>query len=160
MSQSFVSKRIENDPDPSLEDLLIVGWQETIALPEFGIDRLVAKIDSGASMSSLHAECIERIQRRRQTWIRFRTQTDLQGDCTSLRCEARWVNDRLIRSSNGQTELRPVIETMIYLGGFQWPIELSLTDRSSLECKVLLGRSALSSRCLIDCSRKNVMTSP
>ena len=142
------------------EDLLLVGWRETIALPEFGLEKLYAKLDSGACLSALHAEKIELFQKRRQTWVRFVTSSDLDEDSTPFRCEAKWLGDRAIRSSNGQTELRPVVETQIYLGGFQWTIEFSLSDRTSLECKVLLGRNAIASRCLIDCSRSHLMSRP
>lgn len=144
------------DADP--EDLLLVGWREAVALPELGLDVLYAKLDSGASLSTLHAEELEIFQKRKEKWVRFLAYCDADDTVTPYRCEARWMEERAIRSSNGQIELRPVIETSLYLGGFQWTIELTLTDRSSLEHKILLGRSALASRCAIDCSRSYLLS--
>jgi hypothetical protein len=146
----------------SSEDLLVAGWRESVALPEFGLETLGAKLDSGASLSSLHAIDIEIISRRRDRWVRFWTESDELSDVPNrlIRCEARLIAERSIRSSNGQTEVRPVVETILYMAGFQWPVELTLCDRSTLECKLLLGRSALASRCMIDCSRKFVLTRP
>jgi hypothetical protein len=149
-----------SDPNDSGEDLLVVGWRETIALPEFGLETLSAKLDTGASLSSLHAMQIELISKRRESWVRFWTQSDDVDSGSPIRCEARCLGERAIRSSNGHVETRPIIETVVYLGGFQWPIEITLNDRSSLDCKVLLGRSALASRCIIDCSRKHLLSRP
>lgn len=160
MPPSDLSRRKANSFAESTEDLLIMGWRESISLPEFGIDKMIAKLDSGAVLSSLHATEIERLRRRGETWIRFVTWSDVPGDQSSYRCEARWLSDRTIRSSSGCIEQRPSIETLLYIGGFQWPIEVTLCDRSSLECKLLLGRSALSDRCLIDCSRSHLYSRP
>ncbi|XZE42824.1 ATP-dependent zinc protease family protein [Pirellulaceae bacterium SH467] len=142
------------------DDLLVMGWRESVSLPEFGIDKMSAKLDSGAVLSSLHATRIERYRKKGETWIRFLTWSDVLGDQSSYRCEARWLSDRTIRSSSGCVEQRPSIETILYIGGFQWPIEVTLCDRSSLECKLLLGRSALAERCLIDCSRQHLYSRP
>jgi hypothetical protein len=146
-------------PSEPVEELLLVGWCETVSLPGLGIESVVAKLDTGAVVSSLHATQIEYFTKKRTDWVRFRT-TDMGTHTNSeVRCEARLLNKRSIRSSNGSVELRPVVETSLYLGGFEWTIELSLNDRSQLECPLLLGRSALQSRCLIDCSRRFVLSS-
>ena len=140
------------------DDLLLVGWREWIALPEFGVDRLHAKFDSGATMSSLHAERIEEFKRRHDTWVRFFIIADHDREETPYHCNARLIEYRNIRSSNGHVESRPVIETTLYIAGFQWPIEVTLCNRESLECRMLIGRSALAGRCLVDCGRSDVLS--
>jgi hypothetical protein len=140
------------------DDLLLVGWREWIALPEFGVDRLHAKLDSGATMSSLHAERIEEFKRKSQSWVRFFLIGDHDRQETPYHCNARLLEYRSIRSSNGFTESRPVIETTLYIAGFQWPIEVTLTNRETLECRMLVGRSALAGRCLVDCGRSDILT--
>ncbi|MFN7877288.1 MAG: ATP-dependent zinc protease [Pirellula sp.] len=141
-----------------VDELLLAGWCESVSLPGLGIEAVVAKLDTGAVVSSLHATQIEYFSKKRCEWVRFRT-IDMGAHTTSVvRCEARLLSKRSIRSSNGSVELRPVVETSLYLGGFEWTIELSLNDRSQLECPLLLGRSALQSRCLIDCSRRFVLS--
>ncbi len=140
------------------DELLLVGWREWIALPEFGVDRLHAKFDSGATMSSLHAERIEEFKRGKNSWVRFFIMGDHDDEETSYHCNAKLVEYRSIRSSSGHIESRPVIETILYIAGFQWSIEVTLSNRESLECRMLLGRSALAGRCLVDCGRSNLLS--
>ena len=140
------------------DDLLLVGWREWIALPEFGVDRLRAKFDSGATMSSLHAERIEEFKRGKIPWVRFFVMGDHDREETPYHCNAKLIEHRNIRSSNGFIESRPVIETTLYIAGFQWPIEVTLSNRESLECRMLIGRSAIAGRCLVDCGRSDVLS--
>lgn len=145
-------------PIQDWDDLLLVGWREWIALPELGVDRLHAKLDSGATVCSLHAERIEEFTKGRETWVRFSVLGDHDSDGLSYQCDAKLVGYRSIRSSNGHIASRPVIETILYIAGFQWPIELTLSNRETLECRMLIGRMALAGRCLVDCSRSDVVS--
>lgn len=151
-------RRDQLSPTQNFEDLLLVGWREWIALPAFGVDRLHAKFDSGATMSSLHAERIEEFKRGQNVWVRFFIIADHDRKETPYHCNARLIEYRNIRSSNGHVESRPVIETTLYIAGFQWPIEVTLSNRESLECRMLIGRSALAGRCLVDCGRSDVLS--
>jgi hypothetical protein len=145
-------------PIQDWDELLLVGWREWIALPELGVDRLHAKLDSGATVCSLHAERIEAFSRGKDRWVRFFVLGDHDSEETAFHCNAKLVGHRNIRSSNGHIESRPVIETLLYIAGFQWPIEVTLTNRETLECRMLIGRLALAGRCLVDCSRSDVVT--
>lgn len=155
---NYLERRKQSMLIQESDDLLLVGWREWIALPEFGVDRLHAKFDSGATMSSLHAERIEEFKRGKSAWVRFFIMGDHDDEETTYHCNAKLVEYRSIRSSSGHIESRPVIETILYIAGFQWPIEVTLSNRETLECRMLLGRSALAGRCLVDCGRSNVLS--
>ncbi len=136
----------------------MVGWQEWVALPEFGVEKLRAKLDTGAYLSSLHAEQIRMITRDQADWVQFRVVQARNQVSDDVLLEAKLIDYKNIRSSSGHVEARPVVATLIELAGHCWPIELSLTCRASLEFRLLLGRSVIANRCLVDCSRTHVAT--
>lgn len=133
---------------------MLVGWKERCALPQLNIPKIIAKVDTGAHTSCLHALQIEPFLHHGQVFVRFKTHPLQFDESHSLFCEAPTTDYRLVRSSNGQHERRYVIETEIKLGLKNYPIEMTLTDRSELNFRMLLGREFLSRYCLIDVSRR------
>ena len=110
----------------------LIGWREWIGFPELGIDRIKAKIDTGARSSVIHAF---HVQHRRQP---------------ELHCVTSIVDERVIRSSNGERETRYVIITPMRLGENIWPIELTLSNRDQMGFRLLVGRAAIRGRCVVD----------
>lgn len=123
-------------------ELSVIGLREWIALPDLGIASLRAKIDTGASTSSLHASDIQAFERDGQTWVRF---TAHLGTLVQRkhRCEAQLLSRKAVRSSNGQVQHRYVIRTTLTLGRQSWPIELNLACRKTMRYRLLLGSKAL-----------------
>jgi hypothetical protein len=135
------------------DDLVVVGWQELVGLPELGIDQLPVKLDTGAVSSSLHVERIRYFRRNQGDWVRFDLGAGMAAAKDDCRCESRLLGLRTIQSSSGHRSLRPVIETTMVLAGFHWTIELTLANRPTMQFPVLIGRDALSGRCLVDCGQ-------
>jgi hypothetical protein len=128
----------------------VVGWREWVGLPELGIARVEAKIDTGARTSALHAGSIEAFEADGETWVRF----DVTGEGENVPWhEAPVADRRSVRSSNGETELRYVIRTELALAGRVWPVEISLTNRERMELPMLIGREALAGRVLVDAEK-------
>lgn len=130
---------------------LIVGWQEWVALPDLGLPALKAKIDTGAKTSALHTHLIEPCGSPRRPQVRFSVRPSPNTDLEIL-ATADIVDQREIISSNGVRELRYVIETRLSLGGRQWPIEVTLTNREHMTYRMLIGRQAIRSDMLVDCA--------
>lgn len=124
----------------------IIGWREWVALPDLGVDALKAKVDTGARTSSLHALHVEEYRRRGSLWLRFQVLPQRRGKAEPIEAHAPLVEYRQVRSSNGQSDRRPVISTTISLLGQNWPIELTLSDRTEMGFRMLLGREALRGR--------------
>ncbi len=131
-----------------------VGWNEHVDLPEWGVFRLGAKVDTGARTSALHAANVELLPRGR---IRFevvvhRTRRDRHVSVTT-----RLVRQARVRSSNGRFELRYFVRTVMRLGPVEKEIEISLVDRAKMVHRMLLGRAALRGDFLVDVSRRHLL---
>lgn len=131
----------------------VVGWREWVALPELGVDRIKAKIDTGARTSALHAFALELFERDGREWARFEVHPVQRDTRTVVRVEAPIVDRRWITSSSGHRQLRPIIETPVELDGARWPIEIALTRRDVMGFRMLLGRQALRGHTLVDPGR-------
>jgi len=128
----------------------IAGWREWVVLPDLGISAIKAKLDTGARTSALHAFELETIEREGVEYARFEVHPDQDSNKGSVRVEARIQEWRRVRSSNGTSQLRPLIHTSIDLLGERWEIDLTLTNRDEMGFRMLLGRQALRRRILID----------
>jgi hypothetical protein len=134
-------------------DLPALGWREWLSLPDLAVDRIKAKVDTGARSSALHAYNIRIYYRGGRPHVSFDIHP-LQRDVgTSIPARAEVVAIRSVRSSSGQVELRPVIATHVAVGEHAWPIELTLTNRDEMGFRMLLGRQAIRSRFLVDGGR-------
>ncbi|SLN53931.1 30S ribosomal protein S6--L-glutamate ligase [Roseisalinus antarcticus] len=137
-------------PDDIPADLIRLGWEEWLGLPDLGLPTLKAKVDTGARTSALHAFDIETFGTARAPKVRFAIHPLPGRDDLSITCSAPIVDRREVTSSNGETELRFVIETTIDVGeGESWPIEITLTDRGDMRSRMLLGRQALREDCVV-----------
>lgn len=129
----------------------VIGWREWIALPELGVKFIKAKIDTGARSSSLHAFDVELFQEDDgQQWARFKISPVQRNEAWVIDASAPVIDVRAIRSSSGETQVRPVIRTPIRMLGQTFEIELTLADRNQMGFRMLLGREAFRRRFLID----------
>lgn len=127
----------------TFDHLTVIGLREWIGLPELGIDKIRAKVDSGAKTSALHASDIETFIRDGETWVRFNAHTGTPRAPNDVQCEARLINYRKVKSSNGHIEERHVIRTPMVLGDQCWPVDFTLTCRKSMRYRILIGCSAM-----------------
>ena len=125
---------------------LVVGWRELVSLPELGLTGIPAKIDTGARTSSLHADVLEDFLRDGERFVRFA----VDWDGTRHYCEAVHVDVRGITSSNGDQQTRFVIKTPLTIGNLTFRAEISLADRSQMQFPMLIGRTALRRRMVVD----------
>ncbi|MCB1801665.1 MAG: ATP-dependent zinc protease [Gammaproteobacteria bacterium] len=121
----------------------LLGWREWLALPDIGIGRIKAKVDTGARTSCLHAFYVERFRRAGADWVRFGVHPIQRDDSEVLHCESRILDQRQVSDSGGHRELRYVIETRLQLLDFDDLVELTLTNRDTMRFRMLLGRTAM-----------------
>lgn len=141
------------------QSLLILGWRERIALPQFGITAIKAKLDSGARSSALHVETLEAFSREGATWLHFALRVG-RRHARHVQCETRAHDRRAVTDSGGGVTQRWFIETDIVLADSRFRIELSLTDRRGMLFPMLLGRTALAGRVVVDPARSYTARRP
>jgi hypothetical protein len=128
----------------------VIGWREWLSIPSLRIDRIKAKIDTGARTSAIHAYHIEKINKRGTPHISFIIHPIQRQSTPAIPCIAELRDERVVRSSSGHVQRRYVIEVDVSLGDRTWPIELTLADRDPMGFRMLLGRQALRNQFLID----------
>jgi hypothetical protein len=131
------------------QKLPLIGWREILHLPDLNISNIKAKIDTGARSSALHAFDLHFFERDSTKMVRFKVHPYQKNSHTTVATEAILLEHRQVRNSGGHAQIRPVIKTMVHLGEFSWPIELTLTNRDVMGFRMLLGRQAVSKRFLV-----------
>ncbi len=129
---------------------MTIGWREWLRLPALNIPAIKAKIDTGAKTSALHAFDLTVFEEGNRQRVRFGIRPLRRNKELILFCVADILGKRMITDSGGHRELRHVIRTDIDLGGMVWPIDITLTRRDTMKFRMLLGRTALQDRFLID----------
>ncbi|MBO6553699.1 MAG: ATP-dependent zinc protease [Roseitalea sp.] len=138
----------------------IIGWREKLALPDLGVDRIRAKIDTGALTSALHVDNLEFFARNDRSWVRFHP-PGANGAPTPEPAEARMREFREVKSSSGQVERRCVIATRFVIGAETFRAEVTLTDRTDMVYNMLVGRSAMRiGRLIVDPTRSWMAGNP
>jgi hypothetical protein len=134
-----------------MTDKPVIGWREWVSLPDLGVEWIKAKIDTGAKSSSIHAWDIEVDDGTAEVQFNLYPQQDDESFVVAV--HAPLVEHREVRSSNGEVDVRPVIRTPTLVRGHAYDIELTLTSRDEMGFRMLLGRSAIRRRFLVDAGR-------
>lgn len=144
----------ENDP-------VQIGWKEYLDLPELGIYRLKAKMDTGARTSALHVDSLSIVQTLPDGTEIAEVEIGLDRRRPERRVTARvaLLGRLRVKDSGGHGELRPYLETEIVLGPVRKRIRLTLTNRSGMLFRMILARKALEGDFVVNTSRKYLLRS-
>ena len=130
--------------------LPLLGWREWISLPDLNIDLIKAKIDTGARSSALHAFAIDPYRKGGESWIMFAIHPKQRHSDFIIECHAPIKDRRLVSDSGGHKQRRYVIETRLILGQSIITAEMTLTNRDSMLFRMLIGRTTMNNRFIID----------
>jgi len=133
-----------------MKDKILVGCEEWCAYPDLGVPAILARVDSGARTSSIHAFNIQPFTRKGKNWVSFEVHPLQKTRGVVVRCEAPVHDHRPVKSSSGVAEKRYVIQTTLRLWEQEILIELTLANRDSMGYRMLLGREAMVGRILVD----------
>ena len=126
----------------------VLGWCEWAILPTLNASAFRSKIDTGAETCSLHSP-----------------QLRLSGGEAIFKLGKERVRVpvkemRVVKSSNGESQVRPVVELEVVVGSDRKTYEFTLTNRATMKFPILLGRNFLVGNFLVDVSRSYVRGKP
>lgn len=133
---------------PETPDL--IGWRERVSLPELGVGLIIAKVDTGAATAALHATDI-RIAGSHVEFI-----VPVKG--RHLHCSLPLKGEKRVKSSSGHSQSRALVETVVKIGKLRFVIDMTLTDRSDMGVPMLLGRSSIAGRYVVDPGRSFILS--
>jgi len=137
----------------------VIGWREWVSLPELGIANIKAKVDTGARTSALHAFDVKVQDHDTGKKVFFKIHPYQEDTDNVIECTADVIDERMVTDSGGHKEMRMIILTTIEVGDDAFSIELTLTDRDTMRFRMLLGRTALKQRYMVDAG-KSYLTRP
>ena len=143
-----------------MTSLPLLGWREWVSLPDLNIDHIKAKIDTGARSSALHAFALEPYRKGGQRWVMFAIHPKQKNSDIVIECHAPIKDRRLVTDSGGHKQRRYVIESSLLLGQTLIKAELTLTNRDNMQFRMLLGRTAMNGRFIIDPNASYIQGKP
>ncbi len=129
----------------------IIGRKEFISLPYLHLKNITCKIDTGAYTSSLHCKNIHVINENEVEFIPLDANYRKSFKNKSIIFPIH--KQKIVKSSNGNEELRVLIKTDAIFFGKKYKIILSLANRSSMKNPILIGRNFISKKFLVDVSK-------
>ena len=131
-----------------MQNKVVVGARETVDLPELKLFGIVTRIDTGAQTTALH---VDHVAENEETgMLDFEFHPDSHDVKKTIKCSAKIHQIKWVKSSNGDRERRYIINTTAVLGELTWTIRLSLTNRSSMNHLLLMGRQAMVGKLIVD----------
>jgi hypothetical protein len=141
----------------ALPGALLIGWKEYLDFPEWGLSHVRVKVDTGAWNSALDVASYEILEGAKGPQVRFRLARHRRRPDHVVELQAPVLRTTVVMNPCGQRECRPVLETLVRLGPVTKAVRLTLTDRSGMRHRMILGRQALAGTFLVDTSRKYLL---
>ena len=141
----MAKRLINNKKKNTVTSLTPLGWREWVFLPSYNDFKLKAKIDTGARTSAIHATNIQIYRKNRGEMVKFQ----IYQSQSFLDIDTELISYKKIKSSFGQTEIRPLVHMKIQIGAEIWLTEITLAQRAKLTYPMLIGRNSLNKQHII-----------
>lgn len=138
--------------------LPVLGWKEDAALPDWGVRLLRVKLDTGARTSAIHVLHWELTEHhlqdgKRLPSVRIVVPLSRIHPDRLVTIDTPLIGYKSVRDSSAKAERRPVVRTRLICGPLDCDIDVTVTDRSGMIFRMILGRQALAGRVVVDPNR-------
>ncbi|MDR9374146.1 MAG: RimK/LysX family protein [Schleiferiaceae bacterium] len=134
----------------------IIGATDRIDLPDFNLENVACKIDTGAATSTLHCRDVHLLEKDGTEYLCFRLYDPRFKIYDRQQYRFSQFRVRRVRSSNGLLDERYSIKTTINLYQRKIKTEFTLSFREKMKFPILLGKRFLRNRFLVDVSQNNL----
>jgi len=134
----------------------IIGRVDKIDLPNFDIENLECKIDTGADTSSIHCTNVRIVEKDGKEFLKFRVLDKKHPLFSKNSHTVDEFSEKRVKSSTGHSETRFAIKTTAIVFGKSYPITFTLSDREKMKYPVLLGKRFLKNKFIVDVSEKDL----
>ncbi|WP_234418472.1 ATP-dependent zinc protease family protein [Dongshaea marina] len=157
VSPKFDKKKpVRTDKTP--DGKLILGQVESIWIEPVN-DTFNARIDTGATTSSISAQDIQVFERDGKKWVKFNLAHEDRNEKLPIETPlVRYV--RIKQASAKKIDRRPVVKLTVRMGDLTEQAEFTLKDRSEMIYPVLIGREFLKDIAVVDVAKKYVQPKP
>ena len=135
---------------------ITIGRTDKADFPELSLSEIDLKIDSGAYTSSIHCSNINKITVNGVSLIQFTLLDPEHSFYNNKEFTFKNYASKIVKSSNGVSEMRFMILTEIFIFNKTFPIYLTLSERKDMKFPILLGRKFLNKKFVIDTTMKNL----
>jgi hypothetical protein len=135
---------------------ITIGREDKADFPEFFLEDIDLKIDSGAYTSSIHCSNIKENEVDGKKLLKFTLLDPEHILYNNKEFISEDYTSKLVKSSNGISEMRFRIHTKIIIFNKNFPIYLTLSERKDMKFPILLGRKFLNKKFIIDTVKKNL----
>lgn len=133
-----------------------IGRIDKADFPELHLEDIYMKIDTGAYTSSIHSHEIQEVELNGEKHIEFKLLDPTYSKYKDNVFKTKNYKEKMVKSSFGAVEQRFIIKTIIVIFDQEYPIELSLSERSDMKFPILIGRKFLKKQFIVDPSLKNI----
>mgnify|MGYP001823326284 CR=1 FL=1 len=124
----------------------VIGRREWVSLPGLGIPRLLAGLETGASVSCLQASRIQTFNSNGHLMVGFGLCPHQGSKEAEISAEAPIYDVRQVVDCVGHVQEYLMIRSDISIGDQQWPVKFMLSSRGTMKFSMLIGRSVLQDR--------------
>lgn len=143
-------------PKMAKKEKVLIGRVENLDFPSLNLNRIEAKIDTGAYSTALHCHKMWVSEIDGKEVLHFDILDPKHPEYQEQIFTSSNFTKKKVRSSNGRKENRYVIKTKITLAGKTYLTDVSLTDRQKMKYPVLVGRKLLQNGYIIDVSKLKI----